>query len=133
MILWNEKIKKSQDVINAIINELYKDNINTDGVAETFNNGKEQGCVLKIFDKYNPNLDLCFWIYMPSNRTINNQIKVIVGKHINCTNSNLWDDDNLTTHTFEDKAVREMHKKIRDYILVTIKENMNKTHDVLSI
>ena len=42
MIVWNEKIRRSQDVINAVINELYKDNINTDGVAEIFNSGKEQ-------------------------------------------------------------------------------------------
>ena len=133
MIVWNEKIKKSQDVINAVINQLYKDNINTDGVAEIFNNGKEQGCVLKIYDKYNPNLDLCFWIYLPSDRNINNQISVVVGKHINCNKLNMWDGVDLDSYTFEDPIAREMHKKIRDFILDSIKENMNKTHDMLSI
>lgn len=133
MIVWNEKVRKSQDVINAVINQLYKDNINTDGVAEIFNNGKEQGCVLKIFDKYNPNLDLCFWLYMPNDRTVNNQMSVIVGKHINCNKLNMWDGSDLDSYSFEDVKAREMHKKIRDFILDSIKENMNKTHDMISL
>ena len=107
--------------MRAVINELLKDSINTDGVVETFNNGKEQGCVLKVFDKYNPNLDLCFWVYMPSNRDINNQISVVVGKHINCNNMNMWEGADLEEYTFEDASVREMHKKIRDFVLDTIK------------
>lgn len=119
--------------MRAVINELLKDSINTDGVVETFNNGKEQGCVLKVFDKYNPNLDLCFWVYMPSNRDINNQISVVVGKHINCNNMNMWEGADLEEYTFEDASVREMHKKIRDFVLDTIKENMNKTRNILSI
>ncbi len=133
MIVWNEKIKKSKDVVNAVINELFKDNINTDGVAEIFNNGKEQGCVLKIYDKYNTNLDLCFWIYLPSDREINNHIEVIVGKHINCNNINMWEGSGLEYQSFENNIVREMHREIRDYILETIKQNMNKTRDILSL
>ena len=133
MIVWNEKVRRSQDVINAVINELYKDNINTDGVAEIFNNGKEQGCVLKIFDKYNPNLDLCFWIYLASDRITNNEITVIVGKHINCNKLNMWDGDIIDSCIFQDNVAREMHKKVRDFILDSIQHNMNKTHDILSL
>ena len=129
MILWNEKIKKSQDIINAVINQLMKGDINTDGVVETFNNGKEQGCVLKIFDKYNPNLDLCFWIYLPNKRNKNNQVSVIVGKQTDCDSMNMWSND-PECYTFEDSVAREMHKKTRDFILDTIKENMNKTRDI---
>lgn len=133
MIVWNEKIKKSEDVIKAVINQLYKETINTDGVVEIFNNGKEQGCLLKIFDKYNPNLDLCFWIYMPSDRKVNNQMDIIVGKHINCNKSNMWDGDDLDYISFEDAKAREMHNKARDYIIDFIKENFTKTHDNISI
>lgn len=133
MILLNEKIKKTQDVINAVINQLYKDKINTDGVVEIFNDGKEQGSVLKIFDKYNPNLDLCFWIFLPRDRTINNKIDVVIGKHRNCNKINMWDGDDLESYSFEDSNAREMHNKVRDFILDSIKENMNKTHDILSI
>lgn len=133
MIVWNEKVKKSEDVIRAVINQLYKENINTDGVVEIFNNGKEQGCLLKIFDKYNPNLDLCFWIYMPEDRKINNEINVIIGKHINCNKLNMWDGADLDSYTFSDVKAREMHNKVRDFVIDSVKENLNKTHDIPSI
>jgi len=102
IIVWNEKIRKSEDIIKGIIDELYKLNINTDGVVEIFNDGKEQGCLLKIYDKYNPNLDLCFWLYMPEDRSINNEIKVIIGKHINCNELNMWNNSELETVTFSE-------------------------------
>lgn len=133
MILWNEKVRRSQDIVNAVVNQLLKETINTDGVAEIFNNGKEQGCVLKIFDKYNPNIDLCFWVYLPSDRTVNNQVEIIIGKHINCNKLNMWDGDNLESYRFEDNVARQMHNKARDFILDSIKESMNKTHDILSL
>ena len=114
MIVWNEKVRRSQDVINAVINELYKDNINTDGVAEIFNNGKEQGCVLKIFDKYNPNLDLCFWIYLASDRITNNEITVIVGKHINCNKLNMWDGDIIDSCIFQSQIRDERNSLYAD-------------------
>lgn len=49
MFVWNEKTNKSESIIKSIIKELYKDQINIDGVADYFNNGKEQGCILKLF------------------------------------------------------------------------------------
>ena len=128
IIVWNEKIRKSEDIIKGIIDELYKLNINTDGVVEIFNDGKEQGCLLKIYDKYNPNLDLCFWLYMPEDRSINNEIKVIIGKHINCNELNMWNNSELETVTFSE--AREMHNKTRDFISHYIKDCMSKTHDI---
>lgn len=130
MIVWNEKIKKSENVINAVINQLYKNNINTDGVVETFNNGKEQGCVLKIFDKYNPSIDLCIWIYLPSNRKINNHMEVIVGRHINCTKTNMWDDANLKVFTFENSSARDMHNQTRDFVVELVTKNFDKIYDI---
>lgn len=106
MIVWNEKVKKSEDVIKAVINQLYKDQINTDGVVEIFNNGKEQGCVLKLFDKYNPNLDLCIWAYLPNNRKMNNHMEIIIGKHINCNNLNMWDGADLELFPIFDKIIK---------------------------
>lgn len=133
MIIWNEKIRKSQDIINAVINQLYKEDINTDGVAEIFNNGKEQGCVLKLFDKYNPNLDICMWIYMPTNRPINNHVEVIVGKHLNCNEFNMWNDNSLESFSFENPNARQMHNITRDFILDKIKYNLERTHDIPSL
>lgn len=133
MIVWNEKIKKSQDVIQAVINQLYKETINTDGVVEIFNNGKEQGCVLKLFDKFNPNLDLCMWVYMPSDRKVNNHIEVVVGKHINCNQLNMWDGDGLESYSFEDSKAREMHNQTRNFMLEKIKENFERIYNIRSI
>lgn len=133
MIVWNEKIKKSQDVIQAVINQLYKETINTDGVVEIFNNGKEQGCVLKLFDKFNPNLDLCMWVYMPSERKINNHIEVVIGKHINCNKLNMWDGDDLESFSFENAKAREMHNQTRDFMLEKIKDNFERTYNISSI
>lgn len=133
MIVWNEKIKKSQDVIQAVINQLYKETINTDGVVEIFNNGKEQGCVLKLFDKFNPNLDLCMWVYMPSDGKVNNHIEVIIGKHINCNKLNMWDGDGLESFVFEDAKAREMHNQTRDFMLEKIKDNFERTYNIRSI
>ena len=130
MIVWNEKVKKSEDVIKSVINELYKVQINIDGVAENFNNGKEQGSVLKLYDKYNPLIDLCLWVYLPSNRSMNNHIEVFVGKHINCNELNMWDGADLETYSFEDVKAREMHKKARDFIMEVITNNLEKTHDI---
>ena len=130
MIVWNEKVKKSEDIFKAVINQLYKDQINTDGVVEIFNNGKEQGCVLKLFDKYNPNLDLCIWAYLPNDRKINNHIEIIIGKHINCNNMNMWDGADLDSYSFEDVKAREMHNKASDFVIDTITKNLEKTYDI---
>lgn len=133
MIVWSEKVKKSQDVIQAVINQLYKETINTDGVVEIFNNGKEQGCVLKLYDKFNPNLDLCMWVYMPSERKVNNYIEVIIGKHINCNKLNMWDGEGLETFSFENAKAREMHNQTRDFMLEKIKDNFERTYNIRSI
>ena len=133
LIVWHEKINKSNDIIKAVINQLLKDQINIDGVVENFNNGKEQGTVLKLFDKYNPHIDSCIWVYLPSDRNVNNHMEVIVGKHINCNQMNMWEGENLTSISFEDNKAIEMHKKTRDYILEVITENIEKTHDIQRI
>lgn len=133
MIVWNEKLRRSEDVIKAVINQLYKENVSTDGVAESFNDGKEQGCVLKIFDKYNPVLDICFWIYLPSDRVTNNEMKVIVGKHLNCNEKNMWIGDDLEEFEFGNPKAREMHKEVRDFIIDYVKKNLYKTREMPSI
>lgn len=133
MIVWNEKINKSNDVMKSIINELYKEQINMDGVVEIFNNGIEQGSVLKLFDKYNPQLDLCVWVYMPNARKQNNEMNVVVGKHSNCNKLNMWDGDDLDIQTFSDPKAREMHNQTRNFIMETIIQNLNRIYDIPKI
>lgn len=90
MIVWSDRIKKATDIFKAVSNQLLKLEFDVDGVIEIFNNGAEQGTLLKIFDKYDPTLDLCIWVYLPRERDYNNQMEVLVGHHIDCTENNMW-------------------------------------------
>ncbi len=129
IILWNNKIKKTNDLFKAVDNELSKRNINIDGTVETFNDGIEQGMVLKIFNKYNPNLDICIWAYLPYNRDCNNQIRIVLGKQSNCLPNNMWDSE-LVSKVVTSSNVRDMHNEAREYIIELIKNNYNKRYSL---
>lgn len=126
MIVWSNKIKKSVDIFNSVSNQLLKSNLDLDGVIETFNDGIEQGVILKIYDKFNEDIDICIWAYLPSERDYNNQMKVIVGNHNDCNTNNVW-QENLPTKIFTQVRARELHQEVRDYILEVINNKMNKT------
>lgn len=89
--------------------------------------------MLKLFDRYNPNLDLCIWVYMPNKRKVNNYIEVVIGKQINCTNNNMWKGDNLEIFNFSDNKSRELHVKTRDFLIEKIIKNLERTHDIPSL
>ena len=93
MIVWSDKVRKPVEIFRAVSNELLKREIDIDGVIEIFNDGVEQGILLKIFDKYNPNVDMCIWAYLPTERDCNNQLKVLIGHHSDCTDNNMWQGD----------------------------------------
>ena len=130
MIEWNEKIKKSGKIFNSVIDGLNKENIIADGVIEIFNDGKEQGALLKVFDKYNPCLDLCIWCYLPSNRTKNNSMNVIVGYHNDCDKNNMWNNKEIDIFNFETNQATELQKEVREFVLDTIIKNFEKTRDI---
>ena len=81
-------------------------------------------------DKYNPAMDLCLWVYLPNHRSLNNHMEVIVGKHINCNDMNMWDGADLDSYSFEDVKAREMHNKARDLIIDVITKNLEKTYNI---
>lgn len=130
MVLWNEKIKKSDGVIRAVTNELLKLTVSVDGVVDYFNDGKEQGILLKIYDKYNPSLDVCFWVYLPQDRSTDNELQVIMGKHSNCNKISMWYGEDLKIETFTNSIAREMHRACRDYIMQEIVDHLNRTYDI---
>lgn len=134
IIVWNEKIRRSQDVVRAVIDQINKDTYTVDGVAETFNNGKQQGCVLKLFDKYNPDVDMCIWVYLPAKRKVNNHIEIIIGKHIDCNKLNMWDESSdLKKISIEDRVALKMHGKTRDTILDIIRKKLERVYDIPSL
>jgi len=125
MIVWSDKIRKSNDIFKSVAAELLKLNIDLDGVIEIFNNGAEQGTLLKIFDTYNPNVDICIWSYLPQERDCDNQMEVLIGHHSDCTDNNMW-KDNLKPKIFTQDRARELHKEVRDYILEILTSRLDK-------
>lgn len=125
MIVWSDKIRKSNDIFKSVIAELLKLNIDLDGVIEIFNNGIEQGTLLKIFDTYNPDVDICIWSYLPQERDCDNQMEVLIGHHSDCTNNNMW-KDNVKPTIFTQTRARELHKEVRDYILEVLTSRLDK-------
>lgn len=125
MIKWSDKIRKSVNIFNSISNELLKEEVDIDGIIDVFNNGVEEGVLLKIFDKFNPASDLCIWAYLPAERDYDNQMKVIVGTHNDCDDSNFWKVE-LPFKIFTEVKAKELHKKVRDYLIEIIKDKLDK-------
>lgn len=125
MIVWSDKVRKPVEIFRAVSNELLKREIDIDGVIEIFNDGVEQGTLLKIFDKYNPNVDMCIWAYLPTERDCNNQLKVLIGHHSDCTDNNMWQGD-VISKIFTQARARELHQEVRDYIIDNIAIRLDK-------
>ena len=125
MIKWSDKMKKSVNIFNSIANELLKEETDIDGIIDVFNNGLEEGVLLKIYDKFNPASDLCIWAYLPTERDCDNQMKVIIGTHNDCDNSNHWKEE-LPFKIFTEARAKELHNKVRNYLMEVIRTRMDK-------
>lgn len=99
--------------------------INIDGVIESFNNGKEQGLVLVIYNKYNPNLDVCLWVYLPNERDCNNQLRIVMGKSKDRLPDNTWSEE-LYSEVITAKTARALHDKSREKVIDLILNNYDK-------
>lgn len=118
-------ITKVDKVLKAVNDSLEKNRVKLDGVVEPFNDGKEKGMILKIYDKYNENLDICFWVYQPSDRVLNNEMRIMFGHHCDCLNNNLWKEE-LPYETVTSKTLREMHELARNIIVDKINQYIEK-------
>ena len=125
MVVWSDRIKKVISIFNSVGNELLKDKIDIDGIIEIFNDGIEQGGLLKVYDKYAPELDYCIWAYLPKERDCNNQMRVLIGYHTDCKENNTW-SDNVKSTLFTQNRASELHDEVRDYIINFLKSNINK-------
>ncbi len=129
MIVWNTMVEKADKVLKAVNNELAIKGIKIDGVVEPFNNGREKGMVLKIYDSYNPEIDLCIWVYLPKNRLTNNEMNILVGHHCDCLSCDAWNKV-LPSKTISNKVARAMHNEAREYITNVIEDYLNKNLNV---
>lgn len=125
MILWNQKLKKTIDLFRGVESEFRVRDINIDGVIESFNNGKEQGLVLVLYNKYNPNLDVCIWAYLPKERDCNNQMRIVVGKSKDRLPDNTWSEE-LYSEVITEKTARALHDKAREKVIELVLNNYDK-------
>lgn len=125
MLVWNQKIRKTMDLFKAVENELRSRNINVDGIIETFNDGREQGMVLKIYNKYNSDLDICLWAYLPDNRDCTNQMRIVIAKKRDCLENNMWTNE-LYEEIITSTTARDLHKEAREIVIELIENNYNK-------
>lgn len=87
MILLHKSIKRSEDYVRSL-KKLFEINCKTiDGVIETFNNGREQGFVIKIYNSYNRDSDLCIWLFESLDEK---NIQIAYGTHSNIDKQNNW-------------------------------------------
>lgn len=129
MIAWSDKIEKSRKIFPGVIDKLQKQGVDIDGVIEVFNDGVEQGTLLKIFDKFDPQVDMCIWAYLPQEREFNNQMEVLIGHHSDCSKNNMW-NTNVKSKVFIQPKSRDLHNEVRDYIVEAINSNYDKKIDM---
>lgn len=113
------------DLFKAVENEFRRRDINIDGIFETFNDGKEQGMVLKLYNKYNADLDICLWAYLPSDRDCTNQMRIVIAKKRDCLENNMWTNE-IYDQIITKKTSRELHQEVRELVIELIENNYNK-------
>ena len=65
MIVKHKCLNYSERVIKSVIDKCNKEFKGVDGILEVFNNSREQGFVLKIYDSFDPTYDTCIWVELP--------------------------------------------------------------------
>ena len=86
--------------------------------------------LLKVFDKYNPKLDICIWVYMPTERIVNNEMKVVCGSQEDCLENNVWIEEKVTIKSFSNQRSRDLHDDVRNYIKDYIKSHIDLEYEL---
>lgn len=123
LIVKHKCLNYSERVIKSVIDKCNKDFKGLDGILEVFNNTREQGFVLKIYDSYDPTYDTCIWVFeIP----LQDQLNVIFGNRKDCTADNHWNEEMFKSRiTFNSLQTKEVIDTIFDYI----KESYDKDKD----
>lgn len=91
MIKKHNSLIRAEKILNSFINAMYSHD-NLDGIIETFKDNKKQGYVMKIYNTYIPDTDLCIWLYEDLE---DKKINVIIGNHNNCDELNRYNGNDL--------------------------------------
>lgn len=90
MIIKHKSIDLSSRIVNGIYDKSNKEFKGLDGIIEVFNNTRDQGYILKIYDSYDPMYDTCIWIY---DIPFEEKIAVIYGNRLDCNLDNSWNKE----------------------------------------
>ena len=90
MIMKHKSIDLSSRVINGIYDKANKNFKGLDGIIEVFNNSRDQGYILKIYDSYDPQYDTCIWVY---DVPYDEKLVVIFGNRLDCNSNNSWNKE----------------------------------------
>lgn len=114
MIVKHKCLNYSERVIKSVIDRCNKEFKGLDGILEVFNNTREQGFLLKIYDSYDPMYDTCIWVFeMP----LQEQLNVIFGNRAECTQENHWNKEMFKSRIkFDSLQTKEVIDTIFDYI-----------------
>lgn len=121
MIKKHNSIVRAEKIINSFINSMhYNDNL--DGVVEVFKENDKQGYVMKIYKDYNPENDLCVWVYEDFN---NRTIHTIIGNHNNCDKLNHYVGEDLKYNEYP--IISNIKKEIVSDLVEKIYNHYNKS------
>ncbi len=114
MIVKHKCLNYSERVLKSVIDKCNKEFKGLDGILEVFNNTREQGFVLKIYNSYDPTYDTCIWVFeIP----LQDQLNVIFGNRRDCTLDNQWNEEMFKSRiTFDSLQTKNIINMIYDYI-----------------
>ncbi len=127
MILIHRSLKRSEDYMRSL-KSIFEVNCKTiDGVFECFNNIKNQGFILKIFESFYERKDLAIWIFESKDK----KIKVGYSTLSNVDESNCWIDENQVNFKIY-PIVTEIKREIMADILESVKKyyNLNEVIEI---
>lgn len=116
----HKSLTRAEQIINSFINSMYQ-NDNLDGVVEVFKEKDKQGYVMKLYKTYDPESDICLWVYEDLNRKT---IHTIMGNHNNCDDLNCYDGDDLVYNQYP--VVTDIKKKIVSNLVEYIYDHYGK-------
>jgi hypothetical protein len=108
MIKKHNSLVRAEKILNSFKNSTYQ-NDTLDGVIEAFKQSNRQGYVLKIYKNYEPDSDICLWVYEDRKAK---KIYVIQGTHNNCDELNNYCGYNLSYKEYP--IVSDIKRKIVD-------------------
>ena len=114
MIVKHRCLNYSERVIKSVVDRCNKEFKGLDGILEVFNNAREQGFILKIYDSYDPTYDTCIWVFeIP----LQEQLNVIFGNRGECSKENYWTEEMFKSRIkFDSLQSKEVIDVIFDYI-----------------